>query len=116
MRADVFVIGGGPAGATAAHLLAAWGWSVVAAAPHATGRPSLAESLPPSTRKLLAFVGQLDAVERAQFHPNHGNLANWAEKQWHTTTSEGGFHVLRASFDRVLRGIARTSGAKLIDA
>ena len=64
---DVFIIGGGPAGATSARLLASWGWSVQVAdgSTRAIARPSLAESLPPSTRKLLAFLGQLDVVDAA---------------------------------------------------
>ncbi|PYQ73454.1 MAG: hypothetical protein DMG01_22540 [Acidobacteria bacterium] len=79
---DVFIIGGGPAGATAARLLASWGWSVRVAhrSTSAISRPSLAESLPPSTRKLLAFLGQLDIVDAAGFHPNHGNIARWAHR------------------------------------
>ena len=56
-QCDVVVIGAGPAGSTAAQLLASWGWSVVLVHRDA-GRHSLAESLPPSTRKLFAFLGQ----------------------------------------------------------
>ena len=63
-EADVLVIGGGPAGATAAGLLASWGQSVVLVH-RAAGQPDLAESLPASTRKLLRFLGQLEAVDAA---------------------------------------------------
>ena len=116
---DVFIIGGGPAGATAARLLASWGWSVqVAHRSSTTGgsRPSLAESLPPSTRKLLAFLGQLDAVDAAGFHPNHGNIARWAGASHVTHTDAPGLHVSRAAFDRILRESARASGARFLDA
>ena len=61
-------IGGGPAGATAAALLASWGRSVVMV--HREDSPSLAESLPASTRKLLRFSGLLEVVDAARFHPN----------------------------------------------
>src|SRR5438309_1273254 len=44
-QCDVVVIGAGPAGSTAAQLLASWGWSVVLIHREAT-TPSLAESLP----------------------------------------------------------------------
>ena len=116
---DVFIIGGGPAGATAARLLASWGWSVQVAHRSSTigaSRPSLAESLPPSTRKLLTFLGQLEAVDAAGFHPNHGNIARWAGASHVTHTDAPGLHVSRAAFDRILRESARVSGARFFDA
>ena len=113
-RWDVVVIGGGPAGSTAAHLLASWGWSVCLIHRSST-RPTLAESLPPSTRKLLAHVGQLDAVERAAFHPCDGTVARWAEAARTTATDVPGFHVSRAAFDRVLRDCAASAGVRIAD-
>lgn len=113
---DVFVIGGGPAGATTARLLASWGWSVVVANRTRTARPSLGESLPPSTRKLLAFLGQLEEVDASGFHPNAGNIAWWAGESRVTNTDGPGFHVPRAEFDSVLRQSARQSGALIVDA
>jgi len=111
---DVVAVGGRPAGAAAAHLLASWGWSVLLLH-HTAGRPALAESLPPSTRKLFALVGQLDAVERAQFHPNTGNVACWANAGRTTVTETPGFHVRRDAFDRVLRGAAASAHAQIVD-
>ena len=110
---DAVVIGGGPAGSAAAHLLAAWNRSVLLLH-HATARPSLAESLPPSTRKLFALVGQLEAVERARFHPNSGNVAAWANAPRTTTSEAAGFHVRRAGFDRVLRQAAAGAHAQVV--
>jgi len=112
---DVLIAGGGPAGATAAHLLASWGWSVVVVNRAPGARPGLAESLPPSTRKLLAFLGQLDAVEAARFQPNLGNIARWAGQAHVTHADSSGFHVSRAAFDPVLRQVARQSGAQMIE-
>jgi flavin-dependent dehydrogenase len=111
---DVVAVGGGPAGAAAAHLLASWGWSVLLVH-HAAGRPAVAESLPPSTRKLFALAGQLDAVERARFHPNTGNVAHWANAGRTTATETPGFHVRRDAFDRVLRDAAASAGAQIVD-
>jgi flavin-dependent dehydrogenase len=111
---DALVIGGGPAGATAAALLASWGRSVVLIH-HDASQPSLAESLPASTCKLFRFLGQLDAVDAAAFHPNHGNISHWAGKEARTST-EPGYHVHRGAFDRVLRGHARAVGATVVDA
>jgi len=115
-RADIVVIGAGPAGATAAGLLASWGWSVLLIDRNRTLGHSLAESLPPGTRKLLGFLGQLDAIDRAGFHPNAGNIAHWAGRADTTTTEVAGFHVSRAAFDEVLRKQARTAGARTLDA
>ena len=111
---DVVAVGGGPAGAAAAQLLASWGWSVLLLH-HTAGRPALAESLPPSTRKLFALAGQLDAVERAQFHPNTGNVARWANAGRTTVTETPGFHVRRDEFDRVLRDAAASAQAQIVD-
>jgi flavin-dependent dehydrogenase len=110
---DAVVIGGGPAGSAAAHLLSSWQWTVLLVH-HRPARPSLAESLPPSIRKLLALIGTLDAVERAGFHPNAGNIARWANVP-RTTTTEAGFHVRRDDFDGVLRDAASAAHAHVVD-
>lgn len=111
---DVLVVGGGPAGATAAGLLASWGRSVVLVH-RQSGQPSLAESLPASTRKLLQFLGQIDAIEAAHFHPNYGNLSRWAGKGSEATSVDPGYHVPRRDFDRRLREHARAQGAVILD-
>jgi flavin-dependent dehydrogenase len=112
---DVLVIGGGPAGSTAARLLSSWGWSVLVIQPADTGAHSLAESLPPSTRKLLQFLGQLDRMERARPYPNTGNLIQWAGAARATRPTDEGFHVSRARFDAVLRAGAAVHGAQIVD-
>jgi flavin-dependent dehydrogenase len=114
MKADAIVIGGGPAGSTAAALLASWGRSVVLVH-RETAQPSLAESLPWSTRKLLRHVGLLHAIDLAQFHPNHGNTSLWAGHRTIAATDGAGFHVSRREFDRVLREQARLNGASIVD-
>ena len=110
------IVGAGPAGSTAAQLLASWGWSVTLV--HRTspvpGRPSLAESLPASTRKLFAFLGQLERIEAAGFYPNQGNVARWADASRVTRSRDAGFHVPRDRFDDVLRDGAVAAGARKI--
>ncbi|HEY6362660.1 MAG TPA: tryptophan 7-halogenase [Vicinamibacterales bacterium] len=111
---DVLVIGGGPAGATAAGLLASWGRSV-ALIHHESSKPSLAESLPASTRKLLRFLGQLEEVDTAGFHPNHGNISRWAGREARAESADAGYHVSRSVFDRLLRNHARAQGASIVE-
>ncbi len=70
------VLGGGPAGAAAAVLLARAGHAVQVVTRPATGR-GLAVSLPPSCAKLVAAIGVGDAIERAGFARSNGNTVWW---------------------------------------
>lgn len=114
---QVLILGGGPAGAAAARLLARWGHEVVvverAADPAAQ---SLAESLPPSTRKILAATGLLGVVEAGGFHPNGGNTALWGGEGRRDDFAGGatGFHILRSRFDGLLREAAAGAGAEIV--
>jgi flavin-dependent dehydrogenase len=120
---DAVVIGGGPAGAAAGRLLAAWGHSVTILdypPPRARG---LAESIPPSTHKLLAEIGLLEAVERGGFLRGRGNTVWWAsanprlESFGPSTLGEAGsglgYQVFRPDFDRVLLDRAASAGARV---
>ena len=75
---DVLVIGGGPAGASAARLLAAWGHRVRLVT-RAAGDARLAESLPPSCGKLFDAIGVSAAIERAGFIRSTGNTVSWGK-------------------------------------
>ena len=110
---DVAVIGGGPAGASAARLLAAWGHSVVLLTKSDSGQPSLAESLPPSCRKVFDAVGVREAVESVGFLTTGGNTVCWEGARPRTATFGGGrgLQVLRRAFDRVLLAEAERAGA-----
>jgi len=111
---DAVVIGAGPAGVTVAGLLASWGRSVVMIH-RETDQPSLAESLPSSTRKILRFLGQLEAIDAGDFHPNYGNISRWAGKEVVAATAESGYHVSRERFDRLLREHARSKGVTILN-
>lgn len=134
----VLILGGGPAGAAAARLLATWGHDVMvversaassdtaragrhtdptAQPPTATSSDqSLAESLPPSTRKVLAATGLLGVVEAGGFHANTGNTALWGGEGRRDEFAGGatGFHVLRSRFDGLLREAAAGAGATIV--
>ncbi len=73
---EVIVIGGGPAGASAARLLATWGHGVHLVT-RARGDARLAESLPPSCGKLFDAIGVGAAIERAGFIRSTGNTVWW---------------------------------------
>jgi flavin-dependent dehydrogenase len=110
---DAVVIGGGPAGAAAGRLLASWGHSVRIL--HNGQEPSrgLAESVPPSTQKLLTAIGVLDAIERAGFYQTTGNTVWWGsdETRHEAFAGEPGFQVFRPDFDEVLLEQASAAGA-----
>ena len=110
---DVAVVGGGPAGASAARLLAAWGRSVLLLTKSDSGHPSLAESLPPSCRKVFDAVGVREAVEAAGFLTTGGNTVCWEGARPRAATFGGGrgLQVLRRDFDRVLLAEAERAGA-----
>lgn len=115
---DVAVVGAGPAGSTIGRLLAEWGYSVLILTKPEGRNPSLAESLPPSSRKLLHFLGILDHLDRRQFYRTTGNTAWWGQAQGRVERFLGapdtsGFQVLRSDFDQLLLQLAETAGARV---
>jgi flavin-dependent dehydrogenase len=113
---DVVLIGGGPAGSSIGRLLAQWGHSVVILSRETPRARGLAESVPPSTRKLLSQIGSLDAVEASGFYRTRGNTVWWASREPRVETfgsapEAEGYQVLRPDFDRVLLDSAAMAGA-----
>jgi flavin-dependent dehydrogenase len=112
---DVVVIGGGPAGSAIARLLALWGHAVLVLTRAADADRGAAESLPPSTRKLLATVGVLDSIDRAGFYPTKGNTVWWGMRDLHVEQFDvPGCQVYRPDFDRLLLAAAADAGADII--
>lgn len=113
---DALVLGGGPAGCAAAILLARRGHRVGLVRPLSPPATALAESIPPSARRVLEELGALRAVEDAGFHPNRGNSVWWAEQplRREAFTEEGrGFHTDRGSLEDVLSGVAERAGVRV---
>jgi flavin-dependent dehydrogenase len=115
------IIGGGPAGSSAGRLLASWGHRVLLLDGDARADAAcqsthgLAESLPPSSTKLLTEIGILSAVEQAGFYRSTGNTVWWGSGDRRIETFGGtrgasGFLVYRPDFDRLLLGQASAAG------
>jgi len=112
---EVVVVGGGPAGASVASLLAARGHVVSVAAREIDDRRGIAESLPPSTRKVMAAVGILEAVERSGACRNIGNAVWWGSEagrieDFRAPDEQSGLQIWRPTFDRLLREHAVSGG------
>jgi len=74
---------------------------------------SLAESIPPSARRLFSELGITEAMDGAGFMRNGGNIVWWAgaEKRSESfSAGEGGFHVDRAGLEAVLIAQAEAVG------
>jgi flavin-dependent dehydrogenase len=109
------IIGGGPAGAAAGRLLASWGHAVTLLDKPVAVDRGLAESIPPSTQKLLEQIGVADAVGRAGFLRTRGNTVWWASRERRLETfgeadTALGYQVFRPAFDRVLLDCASSAG------
>lgn len=116
-RADVIVIGAGPAGCAAATVLAEAGHVVLLVDRPAGIRRALAESIPPSATRLLVELGMDRAVAAAGFQPWTGNTVWWAGAPPRIETFESdatGYQVERDRFDAVLREVAVGAGAQFI--
>jgi len=111
------IIGGGPAGAAAARLLATWGHTVqlITRTPDTTR--SLGESLPPSCRKLFELLGVAAATDAAGFLTSTGNTVWWGDQTTRATRfsdSTTGLQVDRRRLDALLLRLAAEAGASVL--
>ena len=112
---EVLVLGGGPAGSSAARLLAAWGHSVrlVTRAP---AQSRLAVSLPPSCAKLFDAIGVTAAIERAGFIRSTGNTVWWGSREPRVEMFAGGargWQVETSVLEGVMLDEAARAGAAI---
>lgn len=120
---DVVVIGGGPAGSTCAHTLAAAGHSVLVLEKTRHPRFHVGESLVPYTTGLLEMMGLLDQVENGPFVVKRSVESQGADgdyfRTYFSSLAEGqrkfGFNVERAPFDALLSAHAARAGACVIE-
>lgn len=119
MSHDVIVIGGGPAGSTAATLLARQGFSVALLERETFPRFQIGESLLPYNNDLFDRLGVTDQLHAGEFHPKFGAEFLTGDGRISYTFRfdrnlqepyQRSFQVKRAEFDHVLLRNAAANG------
>ncbi|MCT9094082.1 tryptophan 7-halogenase [Streptomyces sp. ASQP_92] len=116
-RTQVLIAGGGPAGTTAATLLAQQGIDVVLLERTRFPRYHIGESLLPSLLPILDIMGARERVESHGFIRKSGAFYGWSGQEWALNFDDPGrpathsFQVIRSEFDHLLLDHARHQGA-----
>jgi len=118
---DVVVVGGGPAGAVAATVLADAGLRTVVVERERFPRYHIGESLLSATLPIFDAIGATDAIERHGFLRKPGGTFQWGRQKepwsfWFREDPGGrpyGYQVVRAEFDDILLKNARAHGAEV---
>ena len=123
IECDVLVIGGGPAGSTAAALLAEAGRDVLLVEKSAHPRFHIGESLLPRNAAVLKRLGMLDAVQAMGVHKpgaefvsdRTGRSSAFAFRHALNPTYTHAWQVQRAQFDAALFANAARRGARTVE-
>ncbi|HEX6497443.1 MAG TPA: NAD(P)/FAD-dependent oxidoreductase [Micromonosporaceae bacterium] len=111
----VLVIGGGPAGATAAGLLSKEGLEVTLVERDHFPRYHIGESILPSCQPIFELLGAWEKVLEHGFQPKNGAYFFWGPEEWEVVFSQEdeppkAFQVVRAEFDKLLLDHAASLG------
>ncbi|MGH7051346.1 MAG: NAD(P)/FAD-dependent oxidoreductase [Acetobacteraceae bacterium] len=123
LECDVLVVGGGPAGATIASLLAERGRRVVLVEKGRHPRFHIGESLLPLNLPLFDRLGVRDEIERSSIRkygvefvsPYHGKSITYEFARAWDKRFPYSFEVRRSTFDHVLLKNARAKGVEVIE-
>lgn len=113
------VVGGGPAGAVTAALLARHGIQVALINADRGNGLTIGEALPPAARPTLTRFGLDSALDDRAHLRSPGNVSAWGSDVPQVTDFVfspygDGLHLDRACFDADLRDVAAASGARLL--
>lgn len=122
-RCDVLVIGGGPAGSTAAALLAEKGWEVVLLEKDRHPRFHIGESLLPLNLPLfdaLGVRGEIEEIAMMKYgaelcSPHHDRKQTFLFADALDKSQPHAYQVPRAAFDQILLRNCERKGARVIE-
>lgn len=120
---DIAIIGGGPAGSTAASLLSEKGFKVLLLEKQKFPREHIGESLIPASYEILERLGVLEELKTISprkpgvhfISNNDVNQTLWCFKNAVKDESYLSFHVKRSLFDEMLLNNSRKKGATVLE-